>query len=178
MILNKASIDRGLFRSVSFKTYRDEEKKSGNSIEEIIKPEKGMTLGYKQQGYSLLQEDGLPKVGMSVSGGDIIVGKVVNMPSSTEDFTKAKLTHKDISTTLKTTETGTVDAVMLSTNEDGRKMAKIKIRTQKIPEIGDKFASRAGQKGTCGMIFPQEDMPYTKDGITPDVIINTHCIPS
>lgn len=140
IILNKASIERGLFRSVSYKTYKDEEKKSGSQIEEITKPEKGVTMNFKQQGYFSLEEDGLPKVGMNISGGEIIVGKVVNTPATTDDFTKSKITHRDISTVLKTTEVGTVDSVMLSTNEDGRKMAKIRIRTQKIPEIGDKCA--------------------------------------
>ena len=171
VLINKSAIDKGLFRSYVFKTISTVEKKLNNSsYEKICVPEPDVRL--QSNCYSKLDVDGLVKVGERVNTGDVIIGKVLYINKSSEKSTK------DISISLKQGETGFVDKVIKTTTVDGYTLIKVKIRSLRIPEVGDKFASRAAQKGTCGMIFNQEDMPFTESGIVPDVVINAHCIPS
>ena len=179
LILNKASIERGLFRSVSYKTYKDEEKKKDDIVlEEICKPDPAIVMGVRSDRFSHIGEDGLPYVGTYLEGGDVMIGKTVKMDNVTGEKLLSKHTHKDISHTMKNSDSGIVDRVMMSTNLDGEKFVKIRTRSVRIPEMGDKLASTHGQKGTIGITYPHEDMPFTREGITPDIIINTHCIPS
>lgn len=170
--INKASIERGLFTVMSYFTISDEEQRTTSSefqTIEIPTPD----IRNTKNNYSLLESNGIVRVGSRLKKDDVIIGKVV-----TKIVKDHAMEKKDVSVTVKAGEEGTVDSVKVLTTEKGWKLVKVVIRTVKIPEPGDKFASRAAQKGTCGMIFAQEDMPFTSDGITPDIIINPHCMPS
>jgi DNA-directed RNA polymerase beta subunit len=182
LIMNKGAIDRGLFTSMYYRTYKDSERKNQASLEleKFCKPVKYnpngtlRTAGTNAASYDLLDENGFVKVGSYVKEGDVIIGKVVPLKNTTENGPK----FKDASTTIGPNSSGVVDWVYVNKDSDGYQFVKVRIRSIKIPGIGDKFSSRFGQKGTIGMIYDQEDMPFTADGITPDIIVNPAAIPS
>ena len=128
----------------------------------------------KCNNYSKLDKNGFATENMKVNGGDIIVGKVTPIKNKNQN----KSYDRCCSTSLRSNENGFVDKVMVSRNGDGYRFVKIRVRSNRRPTIGDKHSSRHGQKGTVGIVYKQEDMPFTKDGISPDLIINPHAIPS
>lgn len=182
LILNQSAIDRGLFRSSYYRCYNDQEKSSsvgtvGSLTSELFeKPSQDSTRGMKHGEYGKLDDDGLCSPGTRVSGDDVLIGKTAPIDGSASNM-PSKYTKRDCSTSMKANENGIVDNVLISTTKEGYRFTKVRIRNVRVPQIGDKFASRHGQKGTVGMTYRQEDMPWTVEGIVPDIIVNPHAIP-
>jgi DNA-directed RNA polymerase II subunit RPB2 len=173
VLINRGAIERGLFNSTYYRTYREEENKNQLTGEEDIfcKPDTNKILFPKNSNYDKLSENGFVPENTYVDDNDIIIGKIIPTKHNTYKY-------KDTSISMKNNDSGYIDKNYIDTNGDGFKFCKVRIRNTKIPEMGDKFSSRHGQKGTVGMILEQCDMPFTKDGIVPDIIINPHAIPS
>jgi len=177
LMLNQSSVDRGFMRAVSYRCYAAEEAKDAKGTRDTFeRPQDKRTVALRKGDYSKLDFDGLATPGVRVLGDDIIIGKTSPLPKTGEELDRYD--RKDNSIAMRTAEVGVVDNVMLSVNANGFKFTKVRIRTLKIPEVGDKFASRHGQKGTLGIMYRQEDMPFTQFGITPDIVMNPHAIPS
>lgn len=180
LIMNQSAIDRGLFRSFYYRTYSEQEKKVGIlTTETFEQPNPEITLNIKHGDYEKLDSDGLIAPGHLVHGEDVVVGKTIPLSGPQNASVRDKgYTKRDASASVKGAEGGRVDTVMLSTNQEGHKFAKVRIRSVRVPQIGDKFASRHGQKGVVGMTYRHEDMPFSSEGIVPDIIVNPHAIPS
>ena len=181
VMINQGSLDRGLFRSIFYRTYKDEERKNQASGEEerFQLPNSDHTKQMKNANYDKLDESGFVPEQTFVNMDDILIGKVVplRVPTGMVVPVGAKK-YRDVSRTMRNNEVGWVDRIFKNRNGEGYSFAKVRMRQDRIPEIGDKFSSRHGQKGTVGMILRTEDMPQTASGIVPDIIINPHCIPS
>ena len=175
-----SAVQRGMFWATTYKTHSEEERKEGYSSEKI-----GLSPLDKRRhdaNYGLLDENGIVKLrhkkqngggSVYVQKGDVIIGKMTILTNK-----DGKEEIVDCSVVLKKGEEGYVDRIFISTTPNGYKLVKVVIRRVRIPEIGDKLASENGQKGTIGIVLRQEDMPFTSEGISPDIIINAHCIPS
>jgi DNA-directed RNA polymerase II subunit RPB2 len=177
VLINQAALDRGLFLATIYHTEKDEDK---NIIrDEIIrcKPDPATTKGVKFGNYEKLREDGFMPENTLVENRDVIIAKTVPIKENRNDPTKL-IKYEDQSKRFRTTEECYIDKNYTGRNGDGYNFAKVRIRTLRKPVLGDKFSSRHGQKGTVGNIIPECDMPFTRDGMRPDIIINPHAIPS
>ena len=177
VLINKGSLDRGLFLATIYHTEKDEDK---NIIrDEIIrcKPDSTKTRGIKFGNYDKLNQHGFIPENTLLENRDIIIAKTVPIKENRNDPTKV-IKYEDQSKTYRTNEESYIDKNFTGRNGDGYNFAKVRIRTLRKPVLGDKFSSRHGQKGTIGNIIPECDMPFTKEGRKPDIIINPHAIPS
>jgi len=178
LLFNKGSIDRGLFQATVYHTEKDEDKQKINGDEEIrCKPDPTKTKGMKFANYNKVNGRGVIPENVLVENRDIIISKVTPIKENRNDHTKV-IKYEDQSRIYRTDEETYVDKNYIDRNGDGYNFAKIRLRAVRKPVIGDKFSSRSGQKGTLGNLIPEQDMPFTRSGLKPDLILNPHAIPS
>jgi DNA-directed RNA polymerase II subunit RPB2 len=176
ILFNEGSLKRGMFRTTYYNMYetREESSKVGdNTIDTHFQNIEDATVDGKKYGYdySVLDKYGLVKENTEMDDKKVIIGKVqTNLANPNISI--------DASVYPKKGQLGFVDKTFMTEDEEGFRLAKVRIREERIPDIGDKFCSRCGQKGTVGLVIPEENMPFTEDGIRPDIIINPHALPS
>lgn len=176
IIMNKSSVERGLFNSVAFKGYTSTiEKNQYSSLDDIYsKPNVEVTSGIRNEvNYDKINESGFPDKETVIENNEAFIGKVA--PITGENTNKL---YKDKSTIYSGINPAVVDDVYQEINSDGYETCKVKLRSYRVPIIGDKFTSRAGQKATVGLLLDSVNMPYTENGIVPDIIINSNALPS
>ncbi|MGC8661475.1 MAG: DNA-directed RNA polymerase subunit B [Nitrososphaeria archaeon] len=183
IVMNRASIERGIGRSYFYRLYEAEAQQYLGGLKdkfEIPSPDSNVR-GYKgEKYYRNLESDGVAYANADLKGGDVVIARL-SPPRFSEEYKGIEahgLYLRDTSVTMRPSESGTVDSVVLTQSVEGNRLYKVRVRDHRVPELGDKFASRHGQKGVVGMIVRPEDMPYTEDGVIPDIIINPHAFPS
>ena len=176
VLINEGALKRGLFRTTYYTTYQahEETTKNMDTTTDIkfanIESEVGVVGTKPGYDYSRLDIHGVIKEGTVVDDKTVLIGLVAASSGDTKKVDGSKTTKKG--------QLGTVDKTFITEGEEGERIAKVRIREERVPNLGDKFASRQGQKGTVGLVIPEADMPFNKDGIRPDMIVNPHALPS
>ena len=176
ILFNRASLDRGLFRNTYYNTYEsyEESSKVANSTidSRFMNIQEANVIGLKPgYDYSDLDDAGLIKENTFLDEKKVLIGQAQTNIANPES-------SLDSSVFPKKGQMGYVDKTFITEGEEGFRIAKVRVRDERTPVIGDKFCSRCGQKGTIGLIIEEEDMPFNADGIRPDIIINPHALPS
>ena len=177
ILVNEGALKRGLFRTTYYSTYESHEEKemtADGTVEKLftnIEGESDVTGTKPGFDYSKLDRHGIIRENTVVDDKTVLIGLTATASSM-------KGVKMDMSKTPKKGQVGVVDKAFITDSEEGKRISKVRIREERIPNIGDKMASRAGQKGTIGLVIPEEDMPFTKNGLRPDLIINPHALPS
>src|SRR3989338_5251035 len=179
LVFNKGSLDRGVGRSFYFRPHSAVEMNyAGGLKDEITIPEKG-TSGYKtEESYRFLEDDGIVYPEAEINENEVLIGKLSPPKFLSEAREISVKTKKESSVTMRQEEKGIVESVFITKDDEGNKIVQVRTRDMRIPEIGDKFATPHGQKGVIGAVVPEEDIPFTANGIRPDVIFNPHGLPS
>lgn len=179
VVLNKASVDRGMGRSTYFRPYSATELRyAGGLSDEIVVPNKDVS-GYRtEQAYRFLEDDGIVYPEADMGEGEVVIGRVTPPKFLSEAKDISIQSKKEASTAIRQEERGTIDAVFVTIDEEGNKIAQVRTRDFRLPEPGDKFSTPHGQKGVVGLIADSQDIPFTSKGVKPDLMFNPHGIPS
>ena len=177
MLVNEGALKRGLLRNTYYSTYESHEEKSIQGDEKVetlftnIENDSAVLKTKPGYDYSQLDKYGIIREETPIDEKTVLIGLSLSASSM-------KGSKIDASKTPKKGQLGTVDKTFITESEEGKRIAKVRVREERIPNIGDKMASRSGQKGTIGLVVPEQDMPFTRDGLRPDIIINPHALPS
>ena len=176
ILINEGSVKRGIFQTSYYTTYdaHEQGQNIGNAESDLFFTSidtKNVLRKKEAHDYSNLDSHGIIREGTSINDKTILMGMASPHPTEAN-------TWSDSSITTKKGQIGIIDKSFLTDSIEGRRIGKVRVLEQRIPAMGDKFASRSGQKGTIGLVIPEADMPFTKDGLRPDIIINPHCLPS
>ena len=179
VVLNKGSVDRGLGRSTYFRPYSATELQyAGGLADEIVIPDKDVS-GYRTEAaYKYLEDDGIAYPEANLISGDVVIGRITPPKFLSEARDISIQAKKEASAAIRQEERGTVDAVFITADQEGNKIAQVRTRDSRLPEPGDKFSTPHGQKGVVGLIADSDDIPFTSTGIRPDLMFNPHGIPS
>ncbi|MBI2142322.1 DNA-directed RNA polymerase subunit B [Candidatus Woesearchaeota archaeon] len=181
VIINKGSIERGFGRGSYYRPMIAEKLRYSGGLEDEIEIPGKDVKGYKsERDYRYLEDDGIIYPEAKVREGDVVIGKTSppRFLSGMDQYRLASDTRRESSVAMKHGEEGIIDTILITENEEGNKLIQVKIRDERVPEVGDKFTSRHGQKGVVGLIVPHTDMPFTASGIVPDLLFSPHGIPS
>ncbi|KAJ3259133.1 DNA-directed RNA polymerase III core subunit ret1 [Boothiomyces macroporosus] len=185
LVLNKASVDRGFGRCVVMRKFSTMIKSYANQTYDRLADAQKGDDGIPITKHAALEDDGIAGVGIRIASGNVLINKQSPMETSQRPPGSAvgssdpsAIPFRNTPVTYKYPGEAVVDQVVMTTNEEDQTMIKCLIRQTRRPELGDKFSSRHGQKGVCGIIVNQEDMPFAENGVTPDVIMNPHGFPS
>jgi len=181
LIVNKSSLERGALKSISYRTHTTSCRRYwGGQEDRIGLPDKGIKNYKSEELYGKLDESGIIHPETLVEEGDILVGKIspLRFLGIAKEIRMGIENFRDNSMHLEEIHNGYVEKIILTTNDEGNILVKVSVRDTRVPEVGDKLATRHGQKGVIGLVVPEEDMPFTEEGITPDIIINSHAVPS
>ncbi|ESO07623.1 hypothetical protein HELRODRAFT_98395 [Helobdella robusta] len=188
LIINQASLDRGFGRCVVSRSSKAVLKRYTNQTFDKCS---GALVDAQTRKpiwkHDILDLDGICSPGEQVQNRQVLVNK--HVPTVTDPIQQKQQTpetadhreppaYKEIPLDYRGIESSTVDQVLLTTNEDDATLIKVNLRQTRRPEIGDKFSSRHGQKGVCGLIVPQANLPFNNRGMCPDIIMNPHGFPS
>jgi DNA-directed RNA polymerase II subunit RPB2 len=182
ILFNEGSLKRGLFRTTYYNMYETREEEERTYDKRICNVQAQPTVrGLKPGGdYSELDRFGLIKENTEMDDKKAVIGRVTEQwnISGRAGTSGEEPQLEDDSVFPKKGQLGVVDRTFITDEASGKRLAKVRIREERMPGIGDKFCSRAGQKGTVGLIIPEEDMPFAEDGTRPDLIINPHALPT
>ena len=181
ILLNKASLDRGFGRIMTLRRNETVMEKYPNGTMDVRRgptDESFKNMSKYLRNLHAIDKDGLPFIGSKLNNGDIYLNKF--SPANTKDILPStnEMNFIRMPQTYRGSDPSYVDRVLLTSNLKSPELIKVILRQTRRPELGDKFSSRHGQKGVCGMIIPQEDMPFNEQGWCPDLIMNPHGFPS
>ncbi len=181
VVLNKGAVERSLGRMAYFRTYEAMQTRYPGGQKDKFEVPNDETVGYLgEEYYHAVGEDGFAEIESHISTKDVVVGRTSppRFLEEVSEFGVVKERRRESSVTARKGKGGYVDKIIITENTDGDMLVKSKLRSDMIPDVGDKFSSKHGQKGVVGAIIPEEDMPFTAEGIKPDLLLNPHSIPS